>query len=380
MLQQVDAAIAFTVVMLMLSLMVTAAVQVVTALTDLRGRNLASGLENLMSQIDPEFREKLPDGSSTIAQHIAQVVVKHPAIAHAGTRAKAVGKGELMTVLRDLSSDKPAAAIQEDAKVKLRASLNESVPGVGQSAAAISKLERGVGQWFDIVMDRLSDIFTRHTRVITVTLTVLFVVSLHIDSGEILRQITSSPDVRAKLVALSDSTLSQTDKTFENTEPATVAIAEIRKHHPNRAGEPQIMAALDKVPTHLTRCADGNKALAEAAKTLPDAEPLLDEFDHACQGKTGQAVDNAYDQIRSLSHSLETTGLQISPAEINGQSVFDSVADWGAAYGVGRHFAGTLATIFLLSLGAPFWFNALRQLSNLKPAISEKISKKESDK
>jgi len=285
-----------------------------------------------------------------------------------------------MTVLRDLSSDKPAAAIQEDAKVKLRASLNESVPGVGQSAAAISKLERGVGQWFDIVMDRLSDIFTRHTRVITVTLTVLFVVSLHIDSGEILRQITSSPDVRAKLVALSDSTLSQTDKTFENTEPATVAIAEIRKHHPNRAGEPQIMAALDKVPTHLTRCADGNKALAEAAKTLPDAEPLLDEFDHACQGKTGQAVDNAYDQIRSLSHSLETTGLQISPAEINGQSVFDSVADWGAAYGVGRHFAGTLATIFLLSLGAPFWFNALRQLSNLKPAISEKISKKESDK
>jgi len=44
--------------MLMLSLMVTAAVQVVTALTDLRGRNLASGLENLMSQIDPEFREK----------------------------------------------------------------------------------------------------------------------------------------------------------------------------------------------------------------------------------------------------------------------------------------------------------------------------------
>jgi len=229
-----------------------------------------------MSQIDPEFREKLPDGSSTIAQHIAQVVVKHPAIAHAGTRAKAVGKGELMTVLRDLSSDKPAAAIQEDAKVKLRASLNESVPGVGQSAAAISKLERGVGQWFDIVMDRLSDIFTRHTRVITVTLTVLFVVSLHIDSGEILRQITSSPDVRAKLVALSDSTLSQTDKTFENTEPATVAIAEIRKHHPNRAGEPQIMAALDKVPTHLTRCADGNKAcMMKAAETLPRISGLV---------------------------------------------------------------------------------------------------------
>ena len=74
MLQQIDTAIAFTVVMLMLSLIVTAAVQMITALTDLRGRNLAWGLENLLRQAEPEFREKLPDGS-TIAEHIAQVVV-----------------------------------------------------------------------------------------------------------------------------------------------------------------------------------------------------------------------------------------------------------------------------------------------------------------
>ncbi len=75
MLQQIDTAIAFTVVMLMLSLIVTAAVQVVSALTDLRGRNLASGLQNLLRQIEPEFRKKLPDGS-TVAEHIAEVVVK----------------------------------------------------------------------------------------------------------------------------------------------------------------------------------------------------------------------------------------------------------------------------------------------------------------
>jgi hypothetical protein len=31
-------------------------------------------------------------------------------------------------------------------------------------------------------------------------------------------------------------------------------------------------------------------------------------------------------------------------------------------------------TLLLLSLGAPFWYNALRQLSNLKPAISSKVS------
>jgi hypothetical protein len=40
-----------------------------------------------------------------------------------------------------------------------------------------------------------------------------------------------------------------------------------------------------------------------------------------------------------------------------------------------RHLLGTLASVFLLSLGAPFWFNALKQMSNLKPAITSKIEK-----
>jgi len=41
---------------------------------------------------------------------------------------------------------------------------------------------------------------------------------------------------------------------------------------------------------------------------------------------------------------------------------------------VRRHLLGTLVSIVFLSLGAPFWFNTLRQLSNLKPAISEKVT------
>jgi hypothetical protein len=404
MLQQIDTAIAFTVVMLMLSLIVTAVVQMIAALTDLRGRNLASGLENLLRQIEPEYRKKLPDGS-TVAEHIAGVVVKHPAIAHAGTRAKAVGKNELIAVLRDLCSDDPAAAIHADAKTKLKALLDERIPGVGQAVAAaqvvekqlsnalpgqeakvkaaldsafgtVSKLEHEIGQWFDTVMDRLSDIFTRHTRVITVVVSVLFVVTLQIDSGEILRQITRSPELRAKLTTMSDSVLSQADKTFDNSERAAAALADIKKNHSAKPDGTQVAAAVDRVPAHLTRCMDGKNSLVEATKNLPDAEALSDEFDNACQGKTKQAMGNAYDEIRGMRSDLEKTDLKIVPMEIGGKSVFDSGAHWWAAYHVGRHLAGTLASILLLSLGAPFWFNALRQLSNLKPAISEKVGKK----
>jgi hypothetical protein len=37
-------------------------------------------------------------------------------------------------------------------------------------------------------------------------------------------------------------------------------------------------------------------------------------------------------------------------------------------------------SILLLSLGAPFWFNALHQLSNLKPAIATKVNSARQDR
>jgi hypothetical protein len=144
MLQQIDNAIAFAVVMLMLSLIVTAIVQAISAVTDLRGRNLASGLSNLLNQIEPEFRVKMSDGT-TFARYIADVVVKHPAIAHAGTRAKAVSQSELVRVLRDLCSAKPATAIDETAKDKLKALLDEHVPGGEETVSSVQVVAQELG-------------------------------------------------------------------------------------------------------------------------------------------------------------------------------------------------------------------------------------------
>ncbi len=270
MLEQIDTAIAFSVVMLMLSLIVTAVVQVISALTDLRGRNLASGLGNLFHQIEPEFREKLT-GGSTIAEYLAEIVVKHPAVAHAGTRAKAISHEELVCVLRDLCSDNPAATIDATVKTKLKDLLGARVPGgagtldaaktvtdqlgakfpalkdeikvaVDAAYATVSKLEQQIGQWFDTIMNRLSDIFTRRTRVITVVISLLLVFVLQIDSGEILRQITNNPGLRAKLAAMSDTALSQANKIFDNGERATAALADVKKQNEKDA---QLVAALD---------------------------------------------------------------------------------------------------------------------------------------
>jgi len=403
MLQQIDSAIAFSVTMLMLSLIITAVVQVIAALADLRGRNLASGLSNLFRQIEPQFREKLPDGS-TIAQHIANVVVRHPAIAHAGTRAKAVSQSELISVLQDLCSATPAAEINLTAKAKLKELLEARVPGGRETVAAvqavvqqlgaelpgqdaqvaaavetafatISKLDHQIGLWFDTVMARLSDIFTRTTRVVTVVSSVLFVLVLQIDSGEILGQITTSPELRARLTAMTDPALSQASKIFDNADRAKAALTDVKNNHAGKGTDidTQIVGALEKAPADLSSCVAGKRWFAENASTIPSAGDVLREFDDACQNRTMQAAGDTYQEIAAIRANLQQTDLRIIPAKIGGRAVFDSWAHWWEAYGVRRHLAGILASALFLSLGAPFWFNTLRQLSNLKPAIAGKV-------
>jgi hypothetical protein len=59
-------------------------------------------------------------------------------------------------------------------------------------------------------------------------------------------------------------------------------------------------------------------------------------------------------------------------AKLASQSGFDILKfRWPAKPDVG-YLAGVLATAALLSLGAPFWFNALKAMTNLRPVVASK--------
>jgi hypothetical protein len=434
MLPQLDTAIAFVVVMLMLSLMVTAAVQMISAVLDLRGKNLARGLTDLFHQISPELRDPVAKVSwlerlahpfthrITFGSRLAESVVQHPTIAQTFSRAKAIRPDELFAVLKDLSAATTAGNIDAYVKAKLQTLLAARLPGgattvdaaqqlvdklgnqfpnlqneitvtVQSTLGSISRLEAGVGKWFDTIMDRASDIFTRWTRVITVAVAVLMVVSLHIDSGLILHQISTTPELKAGLAKMADVTLVQADKIFDNGNRATKALMAVADQHKGQDVEP----VLRKAP-NLVRCVEGSSWLEENSKVLEQASKatipgsavvsLEDEFEKACQEQTRLAMANSGDQLRNVSAQLAGTELRIIPHTVNGRLVFGHdnnypnaglFGNWAAAYAFPRHLLGTMAMVCLLSLGAPFWFNALRQLSNLRPGISKKIEQEQSN-
>lgn len=149
MFQQLDIAIAFVAVMLLLSLLVTAIVQAISAVFDFRGKNLTRALAELFKQIDSELnapfvwegakrsmnkvRDRLahPFTRITVATKIADAVTEHPILAHTFTRAKSIRKEELLYALKDLCSDNTIGTIDPTAKAKLKRLVDEHVPGGG---------------------------------------------------------------------------------------------------------------------------------------------------------------------------------------------------------------------------------------------------------
>ena len=95
-LEHLDTVIAFAVMMLLLSLIITSLVQMFAGLFNLRGKNLLWGTEHLLRQIDPRLAGE--------AHALADRILKHGALTHrAGRHASAIRPSELVLVLGQIS-------------------------------------------------------------------------------------------------------------------------------------------------------------------------------------------------------------------------------------------------------------------------------------
>jgi hypothetical protein len=289
MLEQIDIAVGFAVIMLLLSLIVTVIVQAIAAAFDLRGRNLVWGLTKLLHQISPEF--ELPAGrdwnekKSTLGKKIAEAVSKHPAIAHSWLgRATAIRPEELIRLMRDLAK-RPPEGLTPAALEKLRAwaantspdpvalaaanaildKVETSLPNrsaevkdvINQVIGSAGRLEAGVETWFNTMMDRSSDTFAQMTRWVTVFVAIFLAFGLHINSGDIFHQISGSSEIRARLAGMADQTLKQADQIMSAGNRGTIALQHLKEKH---QGDSVAWATLNKIPANVPAATCGDAA------------------------------------------------------------------------------------------------------------------------
>jgi hypothetical protein len=295
MLELLDSILAFSAVLLGLSLLVTVLVQGLGALVNLRGWALAQGLAELFAQAKIEPRD---------AAELAQKILTHPLVSDSTLRntrlthwiqASAIRKEELLRLLADAEE----LGIEVSADVRARLDKAASVVSV----------------WFDGQMDRVSQTFAHRARSLTITVSFLTAFALHIDASVLLGRMFSDSETRAKLVA-SVATLE-------------AQAARITKAPPSgeRAGVDEVRAAAGEL---------GNLRTTLEASGVD----VLPRFGEAANVKAG--VHTYWDYLA-----------------------------WHDGDGW-RHFLGILAAGTLLSLGAPFWFNLLRQLANLRTVLANK--------
>lgn len=400
MMQQLDTAIGFAVVMLLLSMLITVAVQSISALFDLRGRNLVWGLTKLFHQMSPEFKQTakkdLNEIRSTVGKKLAEAVAKHPMLSHSlSGRAKAIRADELVSVLQDLAQN--PGDLNKQAKKMIQEWAHDITPApqelavaralldrvqitspalasdfqrvIEQALGRAGRLESGVAKWFGTIMGRTSDVFVRWTQAITISAAVVLAFGFHVDSISIYKQISTDSELRAKLGSIADETVNHAGEVMNMSKASlAAALTKVRANHSD--GTANVLAAM---PEEFRSCGQAETWMANPTNNV--SEPVRNEFLATCRSQMLNQLDATGTKLSTLKASIDSSGLHLTSA--------DWSKGWSANYlkSDGKfnllHFFGLLGTAMLLSLGAPFWFNMLRQLSSLKPATARKIEQEE---
>jgi hypothetical protein len=335
-----DAILSFVAILSGVSLLVTTLTQAVSSLLGMRGSGLRKGIASLLQELDPDLREH--------ARTIAGQVLHHPlisdsAFSRSGARlfarwklASAIRCDELVDILHLLAPPAAEGAPGETPapwQTALRASLDrfdreaaermaaevrgrrggapEEAPPTEDILARMLRdaesLTLGIRRWFDSAMDRTSQRFVLHTRFWTVIFSFAVAFALHLDTLQLLTRLSSDAALRGRIAAKADLIAAKADEAA------------------GTAGRPE----------------------GGAAETAPSA-PL----------------DRSLDETRQVIGLFEKDlGLHLVPDPYPHPFYEYWKPSW-------LHLLGILASGALLSLGAPFWFNVLKSLCNLKPVVA----------
>ncbi|HUI77759.1 MAG TPA: hypothetical protein VLY24_07570 [Bryobacteraceae bacterium] len=392
-LAHVDMLIAYTAVMLGVSLIITVLTQMVSASLGLRGTNLLWGTKTLLKSIDPQLESQAeamlthPIISDSLVSTCGQLRDKPLVgrLVRRWTLASAIRAGELVRMLAAHAQQLRSAGGETNLEtaVRIESALQSSdadtlrhvqiltaafqtlaphyavqVDKILDQMAASQQALCSVEARFHSAMDRVSQRFAVQMRVWTVIFSFLLAIGVQLDSFRLLARLWNDPQARESLANTSASLMkeaaailpsaSASDRTaIPGAAPELYeeVFERLKAKYPNETkgiGPMPIEASYADARIWLERNLTGNDPR------------VLEDYTRSVSGALAQ-------QANSIRHELESSGFLLIPRPYHPLH-FDDAAN----------FLGTLVSALLLSLGAPFWFNALKSLSSLRPVLANK--------
>ena len=296
-----------------------------------------------------------------------------------------VGKAaDLIVALQD--RDHPA--IESQAKLQVISKVSQVFESEAQQQAVVNSLEnfgatveRATTQaydrfqrWFGSAQDRAEQWFQMHVRIVTIVFAILTAFLLQLDTGDIYRQLHDQPKLVDALVQSAPGFVEQGGKILDSGDTSAYhAYLLWLEKHPSFELKP--LPANGTAKTYH----DALEALLKEKSVKPeDTAAWLTEYDEL-QTKGAEAfLQSRQKTVNTLKDDIEKTGFTLVPAGF--------IARWddpqrpsGFYSRLGQfwpHLFGVLVTAGLLTLGAPFWFNLLKNLTSLRPAVANLIEKR----
>ena len=213
-------------------------------------------------------------------------------------------------------------------------------------------------------------------RAISVSWAVIIAAAFQVSTPDLLRQLTTDTELRARYVALAPDVLKYGQGAIENLpadhgDAARAALDRFLENHPELRSEIEQITDISDYPEGVA------EDLTAALRTTSDRASFVAEFDELLEQEMEKQRDVALIEAGAAMDQLSL--INMTP--------------W--RYGTGfylqngnvqlRNILGVLATAILLTLGAPFWFKTLKRGFALRDILSpdketERKDKKSGDK
>jgi len=353
MLQHLDTIIAFAAIMLGVSILVTVLTQILNSLLGLRGLSLLWGLQTLLSHIDPRLKE--------YARALSEKILQHPLISHQRKRrASAIRREEFIYLLGDVMEEQNLAAHLQPAKGKARdsrAAENTVIPrGIIGALKITQEYIEGIERWFDNVMERAGEHFAVRSKWISATMSVIVAFTFHLDAIGLIDKLYLDENLRTSLVQSSEILQQRANETFAASYNAFTAAAESLRAQNAEAGSlpsPPAFATPEAARQWL-RAQTGDGTGANVLIAAYDA--VLEKTLKEKTGRLASLADSVYTDFAKTQFLLIPKPYPELPY------------NW-------REVLGMAISSLLLSLGAPFWYNVLKNLSSLRPKLAEIVQR-----
>jgi len=304
----------------------------------------------------------------------------------------------LATQVQKLVGAVPVAAGPGAPQPTLSVSLDKVIQQIPTTVE--TKLD-DMKSWFNGAMDRAKQRFTMHARIVTVMLSVVIAFGMHFDAFRLLKQLSTDAQLRTSLVNGANAMVKQAEKILPQqtelrttTQTGTGVSPDSRpktassvpttpppspdEQKPGQTGQSDIASLYTKSAKETTEA----KALPESKAKILDnlthqptfscreealnwlqGKGILDgasDFNGRVDAKLQTEQRRLLDQAASVKCQLSQSGLQLVPTPYPGWNFEND------------NLLGILAAAALLGLGAPFWYNALKTMTSLRPLLAGK--------